>query len=537
MRKEELINELEYRGIEPSRDERQSKRGLVEKLRENLKGEEVKLRLNKTLVGALISTLFFNHQVKKPFKIEISQPDKSRKEKEINELNKKIDSKSFVKEKVLEKIKLLNSSSHTSNSWFFKEVLAAIVNDEGRFNKLKAVCAAICKEPMERLLRGAKVHEDVVDVLGFFGVDSLVLDKSNVVASSIPLLQISPPDSPGSKAANSKGFMQNNCGQGGKSYYNAGTGSYLNSQNSPRGVGMLDSKSLNEKLSRLSLRGEDSELIIPNLPEIDHLMKVHGAGYKQRLLDKVLDCDSVVSHPALQEGSSEGVSGTLGNSMNQSRQLDFSRLSDAELAAIKTYKEGIALLKLGREKDGKEEFKKAADKGFSHAGYIYAIMTFKEIVQHHIDNQSKLPTKKDINKAVQCMIDIKKEFFPFPSFVLGMMQSYNQIVVNKKLAAQVTSARECFDDVLSGVRYSEGNYSLTVPRKYITVGDGSQEYLRWVVQSTKHELARGMLSCPEDLSDARSLLQELSSGNFVDAKYLYALALLKDTFGDTQKFK
>ncbi|GFS70756.1 uncharacterized protein NPIL_366181 [Nephila pilipes] len=188
MRKEELINELEYRGIEPSRDERQSKRGLVEKLRENLKGEEVKLRLNKTLVGALISTLFFNHQVKKPFKIEISQPDKSRKEKEINELNKKIDSKSFVKEKVLEKIKLLNSSSHTSNSWFFKEVLAAIVNedDEG--------------------------------------------------------------DSPGSKAANSKGFMQNNCGQGGKSYYNAGTGSYLNSQNSPRGVGMLDSKSLNEKL-------------------------------------------------------------------------------------------------------------------------------------------------------------------------------------------------------------------------------------------------------------------------------------------------
>ncbi|GFS70761.1 hypothetical protein NPIL_366191 [Nephila pilipes] len=46
-----------------------------------------------------------------------------------------------------------------------------------------------------------------------------------------------------------------------------------------------------------------------------------------------------------------------------------------------------------------------------------------------------------------------------------------------------------------------------------------------------------MLSCPEDLSDARSLLQELSSGNFVDAKYLYALALLKDTFGDTQKFK
>ncbi|GFS70751.1 hypothetical protein NPIL_366161 [Nephila pilipes] len=78
--------------------------------------------------------------------------------------------------------------------------------------------------------------------------------------------------------------------------------------------------------------------------------------------------------------------------MNQSRQLDFSRLSDAELAAIKTYKEGIAL-KLGREKDGKEEFKKAADKGFSHAGYIYAIMTFKEIVQHHIDN-SKLPTKR-----------------------------------------------------------------------------------------------------------------------------------------------
>ncbi|GFT71153.1 uncharacterized protein NPIL_297571 [Nephila pilipes] len=198
MRKQELIDELESRGIELSRDDKRSKERLVEKLG----GEKVRLRLGKTVVGGLISALFFNHQdelMEKPFKIKILPQNASKREKEIKELNEKINSKNFVKEKVLEKIKLLNSSSHAFNSCFFREVLAAIVNDEGRFNKLKAVCAAICKEPMERLLKGVEVSEDVVEILRFFGVDPLVLEKSmtsapensNVVPSrNIPSLQI-----------------------------------------------------------------------------------------------------------------------------------------------------------------------------------------------------------------------------------------------------------------------------------------------------------------------------------------------------------
>lgn len=68
-------------------------------------------------------------------------------------------------------------------------MLVAIVNDEEKFNKLKEVCTVICKEKVEELLKGAKVHKDVVDTLKFFSVDPLVLNKSNVVAN-IPLLPI-----------------------------------------------------------------------------------------------------------------------------------------------------------------------------------------------------------------------------------------------------------------------------------------------------------------------------------------------------------
>ncbi|GFS70749.1 uncharacterized protein NPIL_366151 [Nephila pilipes] len=326
MQIKDLIAELGDQGIKLTRDDKSSKERLVEKLKEKEVGE---VRLSKTVVGGLISTLFFNYQDelvevlkdKELFKLGVSIKDKGQKEKEINELNKRIDSKSFVKEKVLEKIKLLNSSSHIFNGWFFREVLSAIVNGEEKLGKLKAVCTAICKEKVEKLLKDVKVGEDVVGALKLFGVEpnqtsiprkihsevaviphftgdiknlvkgikklndlSLMADEileivkglaSNKVPAfsglsrrtiinlknkrdkikdeakdlkekvlkimgeikqGIDILAKSVNDSPGSKAANSKGFMQNNCGQGGKSYYR-GTGSYLNSQNSPRGLG------------------------------------------------------------------------------------------------------------------------------------------------------------------------------------------------------------------------------------------------------------------------------------------------------------
>lgn len=739
MKIKDLVDELEYREIKLSKVEKESKEGLVKRLQEEL-GKKIKVRMRKTVVGALISTLFFNHRneleglliAKKPFKLEISCKDKSTKESEIKKLNSNKDGKKYEQGMVLKSIELLNSSSHFTYNWFFREILEKVVNEN--FCKIQAVCAAICEglmkecsrgdksmdafdvefnqikktslemghlrlssfvgenllkelkdpllieneilrisgglvsgkvpafselsrrtiidlknkadrtvneakdlkenvcrameeikkriyiladggdridseyifeyfklinselerkhkreivelvcrsgnvtllemiceqemkdaehaaqirdkhprigklldkktpmeEPIEQLLKGVKGHE-TSKVLKYFGFPlglytekSIAIDPENSTASSknIPSLQISKADSFGLKTPN-KCFLQDNHGQLGESAYNKNSYSNLNALKNSMKVGNED---WYEKLLP-STPLELNELITPYLPEVGHLIEVHCERYKQRLLDKIFDFGNVVSYPSLHQGSSREarISESL-YPMSQSQQLDFSHLSSEDLATIESYKKGVGILKLGLEKRGKKEIKKAADKGLPHARYLYALITLKEIAQYNINGKGRL-SEKEVNDAFEYMQCIKQEFFPFPSFILGIMQSYNQIFINEKLSDQVTSARQCFIDIVRGITYDGSKYSLVVPRKYIIIEDESDEHLKWIVQSAKYELARDMLSCPEGLSDAKSLLRELSSNDFVDAKCLYALALLKNAFRDVQTFK
>nr|WP_253308787.1 hypothetical protein [Rickettsia endosymbiont of Ceutorhynchus assimilis] len=195
-------------------------------------------------------------------------------------------------------------------------------------DKLKAVCAAICKEPMQKLLKGEEVHEDVIDVLQFFGVekdfllersilensdDALVRNSQSVEenvsnrseksvssssrqssaghdpqSSTVPISQggksipsaaskksCSASNLPSSRVAekNNEGVMQNNCGQGGNTCYSISTGRefyYLNVRNSSMGGRMEKSQQggiLNKIRSkqRESLRKKSSDDRLPKV--------------------------------------------------------------------------------------------------------------------------------------------------------------------------------------------------------------------------------------------------------------------------------
>ncbi|GFY64810.1 uncharacterized protein TNIN_445991 [Trichonephila inaurata madagascariensis] len=366
-------------------------------------------------------------------------------------------------------------------------------------------------------------------ILKFFGIQPLRLDaeksivkkpQNSIESSSVPLFRIE------ASKAKSKVLMQN-YEITGESYDASGSHCYLNTPNNSLKIGTMVNKDSQEKLL-LSTTPKLNELITPDLPEIDHLMEVFLERYKQRLLDNIFDFGTIASHPYLQ--CSGRILENL-SPMNRSRYLDFSHLGNEDIAVIESYEKGISLLKLGLEKKGKKEIMRTADKGLPHASYVCALITFKEVVQFN-NGKSKFPPK-NINGAVQYMQCVKQEFFPLPSFILGIMQTYNQIFVDD----QVTSARQCFMDVLRGIKCSESNHCLVVPRKYIVMEDESNEYFKWIVQASKYELARDMLLHSEDLSSAKSLFRELSLGAFVDAKCLYALALLKNAFRDVEIFK
>ncbi|GFQ83497.1 hypothetical protein TNCT_148722 [Trichonephila clavata] len=561
MTKKDLIDELEYYEMELSKDEKECREILVKKLYEEL---GAKARLRRTVVGALISTLFFKYRNelvtllidKKPFKLGILGQDKYDREKHTKKLNN-VYSKKLVQEMVLKSIDLLNSSSHLKNNWFFREVLENVVNEN--LDKLRAVCVTLCKGAVEDLLKDVKPNESFslnssrinksytdnntellydlswplkTKILNLFCEQplrqrmekSIIKKTENKTASSsnIPSIQISTSNSPDSKPK--KNFKQNN-DQIRKSQNANSSHFYLNDPNNSLKFQTMGTNHSHEKLLP-STTPNLNELITSDLPEIDRLMEVHDKKYKQRVLDKIFDFGNIASHPYLQCSSRilENLS-----PMDRSR-YEFSHLRDEDIAVIESYEKGVSLLKLGLEKRGKKEIMKAADMGLPHASCVCAMITFKEVVQFNND-KSRFSMKK-INETVQYMQCIKQEFFPLPSFILGIMLSYNQIYVDDP----ETSARQCFTDVLRGIRYSESNHSLVVPRKYIVI-DESDEYFKWIVQSSKYELARDLLLHSEDLSTAKSLLQELSLGDFVDAKCFYALTLLKNVFRDVEIFK
>ncbi|GFQ83493.1 hypothetical protein TNCT_148711 [Trichonephila clavata] len=392
---------------------------------------------------------------------------------------------------------------------------------------INTIINILMEDPVEYLYDLSCTKKTII--LKFFGVQPLRLDtekipikgiENRITSSSVPLLQIATSTSPKLKAKKTS-FKQN--------YENIhepnnASGSHCHLI-TPAKIGKVDNEDSHEKLLP-STTPKLNELITPDLPEIHSLMEVHHESYKQRLLNKIFDFGNI-SHPYLQ--CSSGICENL-SPMNRSR-YEFSHLRDEDIAVIESYEKGVSLLKLGLEKRGKKEIRKAADMGLPHASCVCAMITFKEVVQFN-NGKSRFSMKK-INETVQYMQCIKQEFFPLPSFILGIMLSYNQIFVDDP----ETSARQCFTDVLRGIRYSENNHSLVVPRKYIVIDDESDEYFKWIVQSSKYELARDLLLHSEDLSTAKSLLQELSLGDFVDAKCFYALTLLKNVFRDVEIFK
>ncbi|MFP3018227.1 MAG: hypothetical protein ACEY3E_04945, partial [Candidatus Tisiphia sp.] len=184
MDKADLIYQLDYLEKSVKSRTNMNKGELIKNLKE-LEKEKGEVRLRSAIVGALISTLFFMYQDEAikggPLTLKNTLLDNSRKEKICDELNEKISNGKSIEDTVLGLIKLLNLGNHVTSNWFFREVLVKVVNEN--LDKLKAVCAAICKEPMEELLKGEEIHEDVIDVLQFFGVEVL---PTQIVKSEIP---------------------------------------------------------------------------------------------------------------------------------------------------------------------------------------------------------------------------------------------------------------------------------------------------------------------------------------------------------------
>lgn len=388
MKKEDLIYQLECLGKEVISKKDISKEKLMKELKK-LKKEKGEVRVRSIVVGALISTLFFKYQDEtmkgESLTLKTTQYSKSDKEKKLNELNQEINDGEPINGTVLGLIQSLNLSSHLLSHWSFREVLAKVVNEN--LDKLKAVCAAICKEPMEELLKGEEVHEDVIDVLQFFGVekdfllersilensdDALVRNSQSVEetlsnrseksissssrqssadhdpqSSTVPISQggksipsaaskksCSASNLPSSRVAekNNEGVMQNNCVQGGNPCYSVNTGRefyYLNVRNSSMGVRMEKSQQggiLNKIRSkqRESLRKKSSD---DRLPKVSYLEDAHCERYRKAFLDKVFNYNKFIDSSMLSvEGQNTEMDRSSLNNLS-STSLDISSVS------------------------------------------------------------------------------------------------------------------------------------------------------------------------------------------------------------------
>ncbi|WP_353280203.1 hypothetical protein [Wolbachia endosymbiont (group B) of Silvanus unidentatus] len=367
MSRKDLVYQLEYLGEEVEKETARRKERLVQELKK-LGKEKGEVRLGSIIVGALISTLFFRYQDKaikgRPFTLNNTLVDNNRKEKICGEL--KISNGKSIDSTMLELVKLLHLGNHIANNWFFREVLAKVVNEN--LDKLKAVCAAICKEPMEKLLEGEKVHENVVDVLQFFGVekdflleksipgnsdDALVRNSQGVEetlsnrseksissssrqssadhdpqSSTVPISQggksipsaaskksCSASNLPSSRVAekNNEGVMQNNCVQGGNPCYsiNVGQGSYYpNIRNDFIGGRMHGSNQWEAILAGGSKR-KIKKSSDDKLPKISYFKDAHYERYRKELLRRILDYNQLIDSLAIPEESSDKKMGDL----------------------------------------------------------------------------------------------------------------------------------------------------------------------------------------------------------------------------------
>ncbi|MFP3023842.1 MAG: tetratricopeptide repeat protein [Wolbachia sp.] len=483
MKKEDLIRQLEYLGKKVVNKTYITKENLMKELKK-LGGKKGKVRLRPTVLGALISTLFFKHQDEvmkgESLILKTTLDEKSKKEKILDELNRKINSGKDIDDTVLKLIKSLNSASHLLNNWFFREVLAKVVNEN--LDKLKAVCAAICKEPMEELLKGEEVHEDVIDVLQFFGVekdfllersilensdDALVRNSQGVEetlsnrseksissssrqssadhdpqSSTVPISQggksipsaaskksCSASNLPSSRVAekNNEGVMQNNCVQGGNPCYSINTGRefyYLNIPNSLMEDRMEESQQggIISKM-RKSLRKKSSN---NRLPRISDLEDAHCERYRKAFLYKIFDYSKFIDFRSLREDPNTEKSCLSPNdsssiSLNASSfALNESCERDPYMDGMCDYDDGFDLLKEGNENQAKNKIRMAASKGFEGGMYAYAIIKFKEIMEGNITN-----SQEAVNEAVNYMVKSGKSFSPLNSFILGIVQLYN----------------------------------------------------------------------------------------------------------------
>ncbi|WP_434732345.1 tetratricopeptide repeat protein [Wolbachia endosymbiont of Zygogramma bicolorata] len=615
MKQEDLVYQLECLGKKATDKDSFTQEKLMKELKK-LGKEKGEVRLRPTVLGALISTLFFKHQDKvmkgESFTLKTTLPEKSRKEKKLNELNQKISSEEPIKGTVLELIKSLNSSSHLSNNWFFREVLAKVVNEN--LDKLKAVCAAICKEPMEELLKGEEIHKNVIDVLQFFGVekdfllersilensdDALVRNSQGVEetlsnrseksissssrqssadhdpqSSTVPISQggksipsaaskksCSASNLPSSRVAekNNEGVMQNNCGQGGNPCYsiNVGQGTYYpNIRNDFMGGRMHGSNQWEAILAGGSKR-KIKKSSDDKLPKISYFKDAHYERYRKELLRRILDYNQLIDSLAIPEEGSDKKMGDLSLDssldissilMDQSNiSMDQSDLDDV----IQDYVRGVEMLKKGQESVGKDKICEAAKQQLPHAVYAYSIIKFKEVMEGSTTNQQEL-----IREAVKYMNNSGKYFFPLSSFVLGMMELHNIETYGSLIQSESgKSWKMHFADVLlatEGTNFRVGIEASKVlsciglsnpiffkPTEYLnTMGEKKAiKELEWMLQYVKYELARDIVSNEKNSHTAQYLLRELSLSDFVDAKFLYAVALLSNELEEIKKEK
>nr|WP_253308826.1 hypothetical protein [Rickettsia endosymbiont of Ceutorhynchus assimilis] len=615
MSNKDLTYQLEYLGKEVMDKSNASKEKLMKELKK-LGKEKGEVRLRSTVVGALISTLFFKHQDEamkgESFTLKTTSDEKSKKAKELNELNKKINSEEPINDTVLELIQSLNSGSHLSSNWFFREVLAKVVNEN--LDKLKAVCAAICKEPMEELLQGEEVHENVIDVLQFFGVekdfllersilensdDALVRNSQSVVetvsnrseksissssrqssanhdpqSSTVPISQggksipsaaskksCSASNLPSSRVAekNNEGVMQNNCVQGGNPCYSINVGQatyYPNIRNDFIGGRMHGSNQWEAILAGGSKR-KIKKLSDDKLPKISYFKDAHYERYRKELLRRILDYNQLIDSLAIPEEHSNKKMGdlSLDSSLDISSILkDQSNISMDQSDfddVIQDYVRGVEMLKKGQESVGKDKICEAAKQQLPHAMYAHAIIKFKEVMEGSTTNQQEL-----IKEAVKYMNNSGKCFFPLSSFVLGMMELHNIETYGSLIQSESgKSWKMHFADVLlatEGTHFRVGIEASRVlsciglsnpiffkPTEYLnTMGEKKAiKELEWMLQYVKYELARDIVSNEKNSHTAQYLLRELSLSGFVDAKFLYAVALLSNELEEIKKEK
>ncbi|MFP3033145.1 MAG: tetratricopeptide repeat protein [Wolbachia sp.] len=214
---------------------------------------------------------------------------------------------------------------------------------------------------------------------------------------------------------------------------------------------------------------------------------------------------------------------------------------------------GVLLLKEGQEKRGKQIINQAANEGFPHAMYASSIIAFREVMEGKSISGVNCDQQKVIEEAVSYMVNSGNLFSPLSSFVIGMIALYDlggfgstierisrkswivhfsDVLLNTKVSSFLAE-RIKNSGILSYMKPSSLNFSR--PDNYISIMGEKRaiEDLKWMVECIEYELAKSMLLNAQDsLVLSESLLQRLSFSGFADAKYFYAIELLKGTFED-----